>query len=186
MNAGDVIPEKWRNDISEILIGSTQLSKRVSHLAQLISTDYESQNPILLVVLKGSFHFASDLSRAITVPHELEFIRAKSYQGVTTSGNVHIQHIDETKFFGRHVIVIEDIVETGLTLTQIYRSLKDAHAASIKCCSLLEKVTSNRIEGSPTVDYIAFHIPDKFVVGYGLDYDQAFRHFPFIAVYKSS
>lgn len=184
MESGCPVPTEWEESVSEVLIGTSDIAKRINELAAILSMGYTKLNPILIVVLKGSFIFASDLSRALPFPHELEFIRASSYQGTNTTGNVRIQGLEKAKLKDRHLIVIEDIVDTGLTLRCIYRNLKDAGAASIKCCTLLEKETTRRQEFVPEVDFVAFRIPDKFVVGYGLDFDQRLRHLSFVGVYR--
>lgn len=184
METGCTVPSQWQDDVSEVLIGSLDIAKRIKELAALLKADYETRNPILMVVLKGSVMFASDLSRALPFAHELDFIRAKSYEGVSTTGMVDIEGLNVNKLKDRHVIVIEDIIDTGLTLSYLYESLKSAGAVSIKCCALLEKETTRRHPNAPTADYMAFRIPDKFVIGYGLDYDQRFRHLPFVGVFR--
>ena len=178
------MPPQWASEIGAILIGSAEISKRVAELGTSLGREYNSLNPILVVVLKGSCMFAADLSRAIPIPHELEFIRAKSYEGTGSTGEVHIQGLDAVDLKGRHVLIIEDIVDTGLTLMRLYEKFEGLGAASVKCCSFLEKATTRRKENVPVIDYVAFRIPDKFVVGYGLDLDQRFRHLPFLGVYK--
>ncbi|PXF47374.1 Hypoxanthine phosphoribosyltransferase [Gracilariopsis chorda] len=184
METGGEVPAEWENSVSEVLIGSADISRRVTELGHAISAKYEGLNPLLIVVLKGSYMFASDLSRAMKTPHELEFIRAKSYNGTESCGRVRIDGLENTKLKGRHLIIIEDIVDTGLTLSRLYEHFADAGAASIKTCSFLEKETVRRKSNVPNVDFVAFHIPDKFVIGYGLDYDQQYRHLPFVGVYK--
>ncbi|CDF36006.1 unnamed protein product [Chondrus crispus] len=184
MESGAPVPAQWTSVVSEVLIGTHALSKRIFALGDQISSDYAGLNPLLIVVLKGSYMFASDLSRSVTVEHELEFIRARSYVGTRSSGSVTIQGLDDVSLKGRHLIVIEDIVDTGLTLTNLYKSFEGQGAASIKTCSLLEKETTRRPESVPHIDYVAFKIPDKFVIGYGLDVDQRFRHLPFVGVFK--
>lgn len=185
MNSGGSVPESWRSQISEVLIGSTSIATRLKELGDTISADYEGLDPILVVILKGSIFFASDLSRALTIPHEIEFMRAKSYEGVSTTGVVQIEGLDLTKLVHRHVLIVEDIIDTGLTLTQIHKKLRNTGVASVRTCVLLEKEGQQRIRDAPSLDYVAFHIPNKFVVGYGLDIDQKLRHLPFVGVYKN-
>lgn len=184
MDTVSEVPPVWADDISEVLIGAKDIAKRVEELGTTIAKHYAGLNPVLVIVLKGSYMFASDLSRAMPIPHELEFIRARSYEGTESSGKVNVQGMDVVDLKGKHVIIIEDIVDTGLTLTRLYECFEGAGAASVKVCSLLEKETSRRRESVPNIDYIAFHIPDKFVIGYGLDFDQRFRHLPFVGVFK--
>lgn len=184
METGGPVPPQWQDIMSDVLVGSTHISARNAELAATLASDYAGLNPVLIVVLKGAFMFATDLSRALSIPHELEFIRASSYSGTGSTGTVVIHGLEHAKLAGRHVLVVEDIVDTGLTLSHIYARLKDAGAKSVKCIALLEKDTALRLKEVPSVDYIAFRIPDKFVVGYGLDFDQRWRHIPFVGVYK--
>lgn len=186
MESGAPVPAQWDTVVSEVLIGTRPLSERIAQLGAEISADYDGLNPLLIVVLKGSYMFASDLSRGISIEHELEFIRARSYVGTESSGRVTIQGLDDVSLKGRHLIVIEDIVDTGLTLTNLYKSFEGAGATSIKTCSLLEKETTRRSSSVPRIDYVAFKIPDKFVIGYGLDVDQRFRHLPFVGVFRQT
>lgn len=178
------VPHEWQHIVSQVLITPSEIRKRISELAVQLSTVYSKQNPILIIVLKGSFLFASDLSRALPFEHEVEFIKAKSYKGTDSTGIVKISGLESANLTNRHVLVIEDIVDTGLTLHHVYDRLTEAGAASVKCCTLLEKDTVRRHKDSPKPDYVAFYIPDKFVLGYGLDLDQRFRHLPFVGVYK--
>lgn len=184
MEGGDEVPAEWVNDVSEVVIGPSTIGKRVLELGQEISKEYRDMNPILMVVLKGSFMFASDLSRSLSIGHTVEFIRAKSYCGTESTGQVKVEGLESVDLKGRHVLIIEDIVDTGLTLKRLYESFEGAGSASVKCCSFLEKETVRRKEGVPDIDYTAFRIADKFVVGYGLDYNQKYRHLPFVGVYK--
>lgn len=184
METGGLVPNVWDDAVSEVLIGTADISKRVSQLGDDLSAKYEGLNPLLIVVLKGSYMFASDLSRSMIITHELEFIRARSYNGTESSGRVRISGLENTSLAGRHVIIIEDIVDTGLTLCRLYEHFEGAGAATIRTCSFLEKETVRRKPNVPKIDFIAFRIPDKFVIGYGLDFDQRYRHLPFIGVYK--
>lgn len=178
------VPSPWTPHLSEMLITPSQIATRLSTLAAQLSSSYASLNPVLVVVLKGSFMFAADLSRALSIPHSLEFIRASSYQGTQSMGHVTVDGLENVQLTGKHVLVIEDIVDTGLTLRRLFDVVQERGAASVKCCSFLEKETTRRTINVPHVDYVAFRIPDKFVVGYGLDVDQRFRHLPFVGVYK--
>jgi hypoxanthine phosphoribosyltransferase len=184
MESGDEVPELWASEVSEVLLGSESIARRVRDLGEALTADYAGLNPILVVVLKGSFMFAGDLTRVMCTPHELAFIRAKSYVGTESSGNVAISGLDGVDLAGRHVIIVEDIVDTGLTLTKLIKSLCTLRPASVKVCTLLLKITTRRKADSPDVDYVAFTVPDKFVVGYGLDVDQRLRHLPFVGVMK--
>jgi hypoxanthine phosphoribosyltransferase len=184
METGGKVPEPWAAQVGEVLLGSTAIARRVADLGEQITHDYAGRNPVLVVVLKGSFIFAADLSRAIQTPHEVQFIRAQSYTGTESSGTVRITGLEGVDLAKRHVIVVEDIVDTGLTAMELMRGLASLGAASVTLCTLLSKETSRRKEDTPKPDYVAFSIPDKFVVGYGLDHDQKLRHLPFVGIKK--
>lgn len=172
--------------LSEVLLSAEKINKRVIELGGELSQRYNNLHPVLVVVLKGSYIFAADLSRAIHEPHEVEFVRATSYEGTQSSGDVRIQGLENVSLKGRHVLVVEDIVDTGLTLKTLLNKFQNMGAKSVKCCTFLRKVTTRRHADTPHVDFFAFEIQDKFVVGYGLDVDQRFRHLPFVGVYKPS
>lgn len=184
MESGGAVPAEWASSVSEVLLGAGEIQARIGALGAALATEYSERNPVLVVVLKGSFMFAADLSRALPFRHELEFIRARSYAGAASTGNVAVQGLEAVDLADRHVLVIEDIVDTGLTLKELYKAFQGMGAASVKCCSFLEKETVRRQPDVPNVDYIAFKIPDKFVIGYGLDFNQQFRHLPFVGVFK--
>lgn len=184
METGGPVPQEWCSEIGEVLLGSTPISHRITELGVDISRDYDGKNPVLVVVLKGSFVFAADLSRALTIPHRVEFIRARSYEGDKSTGAVQVTGLEGVDLANEHVIIVEDIVDTGLTLKALTKRLADLGAASVVTCSFLMKMTSRRQTNTPDVRYAAFDIPDKFVVGYGLDYDQRYRHLPFVGVVK--
>jgi hypoxanthine phosphoribosyltransferase len=184
MESGGKVPAPWASQVGEVLIGSTAIARRVSEIGDQLTRDYDGQNPVLVVVLKGSFIFAADLSRAILTPHEVQFIRAQSYSGTESCGTVRITGLEGVSLNNRQVIVVEDIVDTGLTAMELMRQLANLGAASVKLCTLLSKETARRKDNSPRADYIAFSIPDKFVVGYGLDHDQMLRHLPFVGIKK--
>ncbi len=169
----------------EIYISKEEIAKKVEEMANLINRDYQGKELVLVGVLTGSFIFCADLIRHLKVPNCIEFISASSYSGTTTksSGNVKI-HLDLKKdIMGKHVLLIEDIVDTGLTVTKLSKMLKLRNPASLKLASLLFKPA--RLEHELTVDYLGFEIEDKFVIGYGLDYDGHFRELPYIGVYQA-
>lgn len=173
------------DDIAEVLIDEEQLQTRIRELAQQIDADYDvlGENLILLCVLKGAFVFLADLSRLLHVPHELEFMAVSSY-GLRTQSSGAVQIIlDLTEdISGRHILIVEDIIDSGRTLAYMRRNLMARSPASLHICSLLNK--PDRREVDVDVDYLGFDIPDEFVVGYGLDYAQLYRNLPFIAVLK--
>ena len=157
----------------ETSIPEAVIKERVKELAQQISHDMEGKNPLLLGVLNGSFIFAADLMREITIPCEVSFVKLASYQGVTSTGKVReVIGINED-LKGRHVIIVEDIVDTGRTMKQMIESLGTRNPASVRICTLFVK--PDKLEERINIDYAAFSIPNDFIVGYGLDYDQQGR-----------
>ena len=173
-----------KEDMAEILITEEELQARVAELGRAISVDYQGKDLLAVCILRGAVIFLSDLTRQITVPHEIDFMAVSSYGGGRTesSGVVRILMDLRTNIGGRDVLIVEDIVDTGLTLTYIIDNLKTRRPASLRICSLLNKQVRREVDVS--VDYIGFDIPDKFVVGYGLDYGEKYRNIPFIGVLK--
>jgi hypoxanthine phosphoribosyltransferase len=172
------------DDIAHVLIEPERLQSRVKALGEAITRDYEDKDDLLLIcVLKGAFIFLADLSRAISRPHHLDFMGISSY-GATTHSSGAVQIIMDLKqdIGGRHVLIVEDIIDSGHTLSYMRRILQARGPASLRICALLDK--SSRREVDVPVDYIGFDIPNEFVVGYGLDFDENYRNFPFIAVLK--
>ena len=154
-------------------ISEEQIKERIKEVAQCINRDMEGKNPLLLGVLNGAFIFAADLMREMTIPCEISFVKLASYQGTTTTGTVtEVLGINED-LTGRHVIIVEDIVDTGLTMKRMIESLGTRNPASVSVCSLLVK--PDKLEVELDLKYVAFKIPNEFILGYGLDFDQAAR-----------
>jgi hypoxanthine phosphoribosyltransferase len=172
----------YEQDVA-VHIDEQKLKARVRELGEQITRDYQGKELTLICVLKGSTFFATDLARAIDLPVTLEFLGVSSYQGGTeTTGEVRIT-LDLTKpMAGKHLLVIEDIIDTGLTMSFLLDNLRARHPASLKVCTLLEKPARARTQVQ--IDYKGFVIDDVFVVGYGLDYAERYRNVPFIAVMK--
>ena len=170
--------------LGEILISSEQLQARIAELGRQISADYAGRDLLLVCILKGGVLFLSDLMRQITIPHAINFMAVTSYGSGAreSSGAVRILMDLETDIQGRHVLLIEDIIDSGHTLDYIVRVLCARNPASLRICTLLDKI--ERREVSVTVDYVGFQIPNKFVFGYGLDLDEVYRNLPFIGVVK--
>lgn len=168
-----------------VLIDEQKLQARIRELGAQITRDYQGKDLTLIGVLKGSVYFATDLSRAIDLPLSLEFLGCSSYHGGTeTTGEVRIT-LDVTKpLAGKHIVLVEDIVDTGLTMKFLLENLMARHPASLKVCSLLEKPARARTQID--IAYKGFVIDDVFVVGYGLDYAEKFRNVPFIGVMKTT
>jgi len=161
----------------KVVLRREEIDRRIAELAAAISRDYDGCEPVLIGVLKGCFVFMSDLVRKLDIPVEVEFIRLSSYGPArTTSGRVKLTHGIGTPLRGRHVLVVEDIVDTGLTIRFVLDYLRRKRPASIKACTLFDKPSRRLVEIRP--DYVGFTIPDKFVVGYGLDCDEKWRHLP--------
>lgn len=164
---------KIKDKTFETSISEDVIKERVREVAQQLSKDMEGKNPLLLGVLNGSFIFAADLMREMTIPCEISFVKLASYQGTTSTGKVHeVLGINED-LTGRTVIIVEDIVESGLTMKQMIESLGTRHPASVHICTLFVKPEKLKVD--LTIDYAAFSIPNDFIVGYGLDYDQQGR-----------
>jgi hypoxanthine phosphoribosyltransferase len=167
--------------VKEILIPEDRLQQRISELGAQISRDYAGQDLLLLAVLKGSVLFLSDLMRHITVPHAVDFMATSSYGASTeSSGIVRILKDLDEPIQGRNVLIVEDIIDTGHTLDYLLRLLHARRPKSLRICTLLNK--PDRREVDVHVDYIGFDIPNEFVLGYGLDYDELYRNLPYIAV----
>ena len=170
-------------DIDHVLITEEQLGAKVRELGARLTEDYDGKMPILIGALNGATLFMSDLVRACRILLSIDFIAVSSYGGGTrSSGVVRILKDLDRNIEGRHVVIVEDIVDTGLTLSYLIESLSARHPASIRICALLDKA-ERRVANVP-LDYTGFQIPDEFVVGYGLDYDDLYRNLPYIGVLK--
>ncbi len=168
----------------EVLIDTARLQARIHELGAQVTKDYQGKDLVLVAIMKGSVFFATDLARAIDLPLTLELMGVSSYHGGTeTTGEVRIS-FDLTKpMHGKHLLVVEDIIDTGLTMSFLLENLAARHPASVKVCSLLEK--PSRAKVTVPIDYKGFVIEDRFVVGYGLDYGEKYRNLPFIGVMRT-
>jgi len=167
--------------IKDILVSEADIKKLVSQLGQRITNDYEGKKIMVICILKGAVIFCADLIREIKVPVKLDFMAVSSY-GVSTesSGAVQILKDVDSSVEGRHLLIIEDIVDTGLTLKYLIGILNARGPASIKTCTFLDKPERRKVDVK--IDYIGAEIPDAFVVGYGLDYAESYRHLPYVAI----
>jgi hypoxanthine phosphoribosyltransferase len=172
------------DDVHRIMIDDKTVQARVQELAQQIENDYADKGDLLLVcVLKGGYMFLADLSRALMRPHELDFMAISSYgAGTKSSGAVQIIMDLKAPIENRHVLIVEDIIDSGRTLQYMRRSLEARRPGSVRICTLLSKPARREVDVS--VDYTGFEIPDEFVVGYGLDFAEEYRNLPYIAVLK--
>ena len=171
------------NDIERVLIGEEELQQKVKEMGAQISKDYKGKNLMLVSVLKGSVVFMADLMRAIDINCKIDFMCVSSYgSGTQTSGEVRLIKDLSTPLEGCDLLIVEDILDSGMTLDYITRILKERKPKSIKICTLLDKPSRRRAE--VYADYSGFEVPDEFVVGYGLDYDEIYRNVPFIGILK--
>lgn len=167
----------------EIMLSEEEVDKRISELGKKISDDYAGKEVTLICILKGASFFACELAKRITVPVAIDFMKVSSYGGGTvSSGDVKIINDLSDSIEGKDVIIVEDIIDSGNTLNRLPKVLMERKPSSIKLCTLLDKPSRREVEVD--VDYTGFQIPDKFVVGYGLDYDQKYRNLPYIGVVK--
>ncbi len=165
-----------------VMIEEEVVDKRISEIGQQISKDYEGKNVHLICILKGSVFFATELAKRITVPVSIDFMSVSSYgNGTKTSGIVKVIKDLDDPLEGKDVIIVEDIIDSGKTLSYLMKTLSHRKPASLRLCTLLDK-PERRIVNDVVVDYTGFTIPDEFVVGYGLDYAQKYRNLPYIGI----
>jgi len=173
-----------RDDIQTVLVSEEQLRAKVAELGARISRDYAGKDLLLVSILKGAVVFMADLMRAVTIPCSIDFMVVSSYGGTNTesTGLVKIVKDLDADLSGREVLIVEDVLDTGVTLSNLVPMLKMRHPNSVKICAILDKPA--RRKTSITADYRGFEVPDAFVVGYGLDYDEKYRNLPFVGVLK--
>jgi len=169
-------------NLSEILLTREQIEKRIKEIASEITRDYEGKDIFLIGILKGCFVFLSDLVKNIKLDTNIDFMMVSSYEGRQSSGIVRILLDLRQPIEGKDVIVVEDIVDTGLTINYLLKTLKTRKPKSIEVCTLLNKPSCRKV--NVTLKYVGFDIPNKFVVGYGLDYNEYYRNLPYIGVLK--
>ena len=172
------------DDIKNVLVSEEQLKAKVAELGAQISKDYKGKNLVLVSILKGSVVFMADLMRAISNPCNIDFMVVSSYGGsnTTTSGLVKIIKDLDGDLSGKDVLIVEDILDTGVTLSNLVPMLKMRNPSSVKICTILDKPSRRKADIAP--DYEGFQVPDEFVVGYGLDYDEKYRNLPYVGVLK--
>ena len=181
--SAELVESAWSGKI-EVLISAEQIQQKVAELGQTITRDFASQDLVLVAVLKGSFLFMADLCRQIELPLTCDFLGLSSYHGRTrTSGVIRITSDLNQPVEGRHVLVVEDIVDTGLTMEYLLENLRTRLPKSIKVCSLLHKPERKQVE--TPIDYLGFTVPNEFVVGYGLDYRGRYRNLRFVGVMEN-
>jgi hypoxanthine phosphoribosyltransferase len=173
----------YRKYLKEVLIDEQTLQQRIAELGQTISADYEAKNDLLLIcILKGGVMFLTDLMRHISIPHEIDFLAISSYgrSARESTGNVRIDMDLSAEVTGKHLLIVEDIIDSGHTLRFVMDVLQARQPASLKLVTLLDKASRRQV--SIPIDYVGFSIEDKFVFGYGLDLDEKFRNLPFVGV----
>lgn len=174
-----------REDIERVLLDEAQIQRIVSGLGRRISADYRGKNLLMVSVLKGSVVFMADLMRAIDIPCRIDFMAVSSYgSGVKTSGVVKIVKDLDINLAGYDLLIVEDILDSGVTLSYLKKMLMDRGPASVRICTFLDKPERRRADILP--DYVGASVPDEFVVGYGLDYDEKYRNLPYLGVLKAS
>lgn len=172
------------NNIGKVLITEEQLQIRIREMAEEISREYADKNPVFVGVLKGVVLFFGDFIKRVTVPCQIDFMCISSYSGTESTGNMKVKMDLSTDIKGRHVVILEDIFDTGRSLNYTYNYLMSMEPASVKIATLLDKPARRRPEVKLEADYVGFEIPDEFVVGYGLDYDEYYRNLPYIGIMK--
>ena len=172
------------NNIEQVLLSEEQLQNRIRELAAELSEEYADKDPVFVGVLKGVVMFFGDIVKRINIPCQIDFMWISSYEGTTTTGEMKVKRDVSTDLKGRHVVILEDIFDTGTSLDYTYRHLLAKEPASLKICTLLDKPERRKPGATITVDYCGFRIPNEFVVGYGLDYNESYRNLPMVGILK--
>ena len=176
--------KRMQDDILKVLLSEEQIAEKVAQIGRQITEDYQDKNLLMVSVLKGSVVFMADLMRAVTIPCNIDFMVVSSYGGsnTVTSGLVKIIKDLDGDLSGKDVLIVEDILDTGVTLSNLVPMLKMRNPNSVKICTILDKPSRRKANIQP--DYEGFQVPDEFVVGYGLDYDEKYRNLPYVGVLK--
>ena len=175
-----------KNDIQQILLTEEQIQARIAQLGEELSAEYAGKNPIVIGVLKGVVVFYADMIRALNVPCEMDFMCVSSYRGTQSTGRTQISKDLACDIYGRHVLILEDIFDTGNSMEFIVNHLMNKQPASLKICTLLDKPDRRRVDPPVTIkaDWTGYTIPNEFVVGYGLDFSEKYRNLPYIGILK--
>lgn len=172
------------NDIEKILLSEQQIQTRIQELGEILTKEYADKNPVIIGVLKGVVVFYADMIRRIQVPCQMDFMWISSYAGTDSTGKMLVRQDVSADIGGRHVLILEDIFDTGNSLEFTVNHLKKQNPASIKICTLLDKPERRRAGVTLKADYVGFTIPNAFVVGYGLDYNEKYRNLPYVGILK--
>jgi hypoxanthine phosphoribosyltransferase len=173
-----------KNDIQQILLTEEQIQARIAQLGEELSAEYAGKNPIVIGVLKGVVVFYADMIRALNVPCEMDFMCVSSYRGTQSTGKTVVKLDVSADIKGRHVLILEDIFDTGNSLSFVCQHLQAKEPASLKICTLLDKPERRNPNVTLQADYVGFTIPNAFVVGYGLDYNEKYRNLPYVGILK--
>jgi hypoxanthine phosphoribosyltransferase len=171
-------------NIQEVMLTEAQIQSRIAEMGEILSEEYRDKNPVVIGVLKGVVVFYADMIRKITVPCQMEFMQISSYEGTESSGSVVVKQDITADIKGRHVLILEDIFDTGNSLSFVHAHLMAKEPASLKICTLLDKPERRKPGVTIKADYVGFTIPNEFVVGYGLDYNEYYRNLPYIGIMK--
>lgn len=171
-------------NIQEILLSEEQIREKIEELGKILSEEYRDKDPVIIGVMKGVVVFYADMIRKLTIPCQMDFMWISSYEGTDSSGSVVVKRDITTDIKGRHVLILEDIFDTGNSLSFVYDHLMAKEPASLKICALLDKPSRRKPGVILQADYVGFTIPNAFVVGYGLDYNEYYRNLPYIGVLK--
>ena len=172
------------NMIQEVLLTEEQIQARIDQLGQILTEEYKDKNPIVVGVLKGVVVFYADMIRKIRVPCQMDFMWISSYEGTQSTGNMVVKRDVSADIRGRHVLILEDIYDTGNSLDFVYRHLMTKEPASVKICTLLDKPERRKPGINLKADFVGFEIPNAFVVGYGLDFNEQYRNLPYVGILK--
>lgn len=171
-------------DIQQIMLTEAQIQSRIEELGEMLSEDYRDKNPVVIGVMKGVVIFYADMIRRIHVPCQMDFMWISSYEGTDSTGSVVVKRDVSADIKGRHVLILEDIFDTGNSLSFVQQHLLSKKPASLKICTLLDKPSRRKPGVTLQADYVGFTIPNAFVVGYGLDYNEYYRNLPYIGILK--
>ena len=172
------------NSIAKVLLTEEEIKARIAELGKVLSEEYADKDPIFVGVMKGVVIFFADMIREITVPCQLDFMWISSYSGTSSTGKMEVKRDISSDLKGRHVVILEDIFDTGNSLDFTYKHLLSKEPASLKICTLLDKPEGRRPGITLVPDYVGFTIPNEFVVGYGLDFNEHYRNLPYVGVLK--
>ena len=171
-------------DIERILLSEAQIQNRIAQLGEILTREYAGKDPVIVGVLKGVVVFYADMIRQIKVPCQMDFMWISSYAGTNSTGTMQVKRDVSVDIKGRHVLILEDIFDTGNSLDYTYKHLLSKEPASLKICTLLDKPEGRKPGITLQADYVGFTIPNAFVVGYGLDYNEHFRNLPYVGILK--